>query len=93
VTWVEFDPARFEIVSGAPSRYEARPQVTRQCCPTCGTQLTYERADEPEIVDVTACSLDEPEALVPEDHVWSDRMLPWIKIDDGLPRYRLGRDQ
>ncbi len=91
LTWVEVDPSRFRFVSGTPSRYESRPRVTRQCCPSCGTQLTYQHADEPDIVDVTACSLDAPDAVTPEDHIWCDRMVPWIKLADGLPRYKLGK--
>ena len=30
--------------------------------------------------------------LVPEDHVWSERMLPWIVLEDDLPRYGRGRE-
>lgn len=91
VTWVEFDPSDFKVVSGTPSRYESRPQVTRQCCGKCGTQLTYEHAEEPNTIDVTACSLDNADAISPEDHVWCDRMVPWLSLADGLPRYKLGR--
>jgi hypothetical protein len=91
VTWVEFPSSQFTLVSGAPSRYESRPQVTRQFCGCCGTQLTDQHAAEPGTIDVTACSLDNADAVSPEDHVWSDRMLPWVKISDGLPRYKLGR--
>jgi hypothetical protein len=92
VTWVEHRSADFTVLSGSPSRYESRPGVTRQFCSACGTQLTYQRADEPQTIDVTACSLDNAEAVSPDDHVWSDRMLPWVKISDGLPRYRRGRN-
>ena len=91
VTWVEFRPSDFKVVSGTPSRYESRPQVTRQFCEKCGTQLTYQHANEPDAIDVTACSLDNVDAVSPEDHVWCDRMVPWVKIADGLPRYKLGR--
>jgi hypothetical protein len=91
LTWAEFEAARFTIVSGTPGRYESRPLVTRQFCRDCGTQLTYQHAEEPDIIDVTACSLDRPEVVAPEDHVWCDRMLPWIKTAEGLPRYGRGR--
>ena len=92
VTWVEFRSSDFTLLSGSPSGYESRPQVTRQFCGACGTQLTYQRADEPQTIDVTACSLDVAEAVVPDDHVWCDRMLPWVKLSDGLPRYKRGKN-
>jgi hypothetical protein len=43
-------------------------------------------------IDVTACSLDDPEPFEPGDHVWADRMVSWLRMDDGLPRFGLGRD-
>lgn len=91
VTWVEFRSSEFTVVSGVPTRYESRPQVTRQFCGRCGSQLTYQHADEPDTIDVTACSMDSADGVSPDDHVWCDRMLPWVKISDGLPRYKLGR--
>jgi hypothetical protein len=91
LTWVEFDAGGFSFIAGTPVTYESRPLVTRRCCGRCGTQLTYLHAEEPGIIDVTACSLDDPESLTPEDHVWSDRMLPWIRLADGLPRYNRGK--
>ena len=93
VTWAEFRASDFSILAGSPSRYESRPGVTRQFCGSCGTQLTYRRADDPMTVDVTACSLDDPDDVKPDDHVWCDRMLPWVKISDGLPRYKRGRNE
>jgi hypothetical protein len=92
VTWVEFPSSAFVWLSGSPSRYECRPQVFRLFCGACGTQLTYQRVGEPETIDATACSLDDPGAVTPDDHVWCDRMLPWVKISDGLPRYKFGRN-
>ena len=91
LTWIELKSSQFTLVKGVPSRYESRPQVVRQFCEKCGTQLTYQHADEPDIIDVTACSLDTPDAVTPEDHIWCDRMVAWIKLADGLPRYKLGK--
>jgi len=91
LTWITVDVDRFRVVKGDASRYTSRPGVTRQCCATCGTQLTYQHADEPEVIDVTACSLDVLEGIAPEDNIWCDRMVPWLKLADGLPRYGLRR--
>ena len=91
VTWSEFDAHLFSLVSGTPSQYESRPRVTREFCGACGAQLTYRHADTPETIDVTTCSLDYPDGIAPEDHVWFDRALPWVKLADGLPRHKLGR--
>ena len=91
VTWIEVESSQFALVKGAPSRYESRPRVVRQFCSSCGTQLTYQHADELETLDVTACSLDTLDSINPEDHVWCDRMAPWIALADGLPRHNRGK--
>jgi len=91
VTWVEVECSQFALLEGAPNRYESRPGVTRQYCARCGTQLTYQHADESDVLDLTACSLDTPDSVTPEDHVWCDRMVPWIVLDDGLPHYPRGK--
>ena len=91
MTWAEFDPETFRFVTGTPNECGSKPRVTRQFCGQCGTQLTYRHAEEEDVIDVTAASLDAPETVQPEDHVWSDRMLPWIRLSDGLPRYARSR--
>jgi len=91
VTWAEFDSAGFEITRGSPRHYESRPLVTREFCGECGTQLTYHHAENPGTIDLTVTSLDNPDEIAPEDHVWCDRMLPWILLADNLPRYNLSR--
>jgi len=92
VTWAEFKREDFAYTKGTPVEYSTRPAVIRACCPKCGTQLTYRREDAPDSLDVTVCSFDEPERLEPQDHVWSDRRLPWVQLDDGLPQYRRARE-
>ena len=93
LTWAEFDTAHFRFTSGKPGQFESRPKVTRQFCTRCGTQLTYQHADEPGVIDVTVGSLDESGGLQPEDHIWTDRMLPFIIPNDGLPHYPRSRFQ
>jgi hypothetical protein len=91
LTWVGVVASEFSIVFGTPSQYESRPGATRQFCGKCGTQLTFYNVDEPEVIDVTACSLDDADGIEPEDHIWCDRMVPWLQFADRLPRYKLRR--
>lgn len=88
LTWMEIPRARFQWLQGTLGHVDSRPGVRRGFCRDCGTPLTWERtdADDP-VVDLTACSLDDPSGIEPEDHIWCDRMLPWVRLADGLPRY------
>ncbi len=65
--------------------------MARGFCGRCGTQLTYRSDAAAGIHEVTACSLDEPSSVTPSDHVWHDRKVSWIHLDDGLPVIPLGR--
>ncbi len=40
-----------------------------------------------EQVQVTLGSLDHPERIHPQDHVWTRSRIPWFEIDDTLPRF------
>ena len=59
----------------------------RAFCGACGTPL-YMRVDhQPETVDFSAATLDEPGRMRPGFHIfWSSRW-EWLQLDDGLPKY------
>jgi len=39
-------------------------------------------------VDVCAGTLDDPNAILPQEHIFTDHTCAWLHLDDGLPRYR-----
>lgn len=86
VAWVTFPVDDFAITSGTPVEYRSSP-VVRTFCGSCGTPLTYVHADFPSGVDVTTCSLDDPESLPPADHTWTSSRLRWVQINDHLPAH------
>ncbi|MCH8037119.1 MAG: hypothetical protein IIC53_08350 [Proteobacteria bacterium] len=60
-----------------------------------GTPLTYQaerypgQAERyPGEVHVYLCTLERPQDFVPEKHVHTGEQLPWLHLNDGLPRYR-----
>ncbi len=77
----------FTFVAGTPGAYESSPQVIRKFCGACGTPLTYEAAVYPGEVHIMAGTLDTPEGLVPERHVYVRERLPWMAIGDDLPQH------
>lgn len=91
LTWAEYRVEQFAWTRGRPVEFPSREGVTRSFCGACGTPLTYRTAEDPGEVDVTLASFDDPAALRPEDHVWTEREIPWARLQDGLPRYRFRR--
>ena len=43
-------------------------------------------------VQVTLGSLDRPERVRPDDHVWTQDQLPWLVIDDDRARFPRSSD-
>ena len=63
----------------------ARRTGTLAFCPACGSQVISGSAHYARYVEVTAGTLDNPEAVAPDRHVfWPDR-LKWVTRMDGLP--------
>ncbi len=91
VAWFSVQRSQFRFVAGEPTRFRSSPKGTRSFCPQCGTQLTFKHDDFSDEIDVTTCSLDEPDALPPKDHTRTSSKLRWIELADGLPEHREAR--
>ena len=79
----------FVYVQGAD---KAKPLVLtsfarREYCADCGSSLTVEYDFQPETVDFTVCTLDDPGSAPPENHIFWSSKPNWLEISDDLPRY------
>ena len=90
VAWVGVRRDEFEWTAGEPGAYHHTSDwptpIRRTFCADCGTSLTYEREGS-EYLDVTAASMDDPEAARPSKHVFVSRQLSWISLVDDMPRH------
>jgi hypothetical protein len=91
VAWFTVKAGDFALLRGSPRTYRSSAVATRSFCAECGTPLTFQR-DGLDEVDVTVCSLDDPQALAPQDHTFVRSQLNWIHLADGLPRYAAARE-
>ena len=87
LTWIMFPADAFAFTRGTPAIYRATAKAERAFCPACGTPLTFRHVDSADKVDVTVGSLDDPNAVTPDDHIWVSAQLRWLHCDDGLPRH------
>jgi len=74
---------------GEPAAHRSSAEAERLFCPGCGTQLALR--DEPDHLDVTLASLDDPEAVRPSHHIWTASRIGWFETADVLPRYTENR--
>ncbi len=92
-TFVGYKREQFRVIEGALQSYASSPGVARSFCGTCGTPLTYGSERWPDEVHVYVSTLDRPEAFEPEAHVHVGERLPWLHLDDGLPRFLTTSDE
>ncbi|MGH6959631.1 MAG: GFA family protein [Dongiaceae bacterium] len=87
LTFVHFPTAAFTWTQGEPTRYRSSREAERGFCSVCGSTLTMHEAVIANRVQVALGSLDRPDLVRPDDHVWTDSQLPWLRIEDDLPRF------
>lgn len=76
VSWLVVPMQHFRYTSAPPNPLRSTESGTRYFCGACGTHVACVNAAHPEIVDVSICSLDAPEAFVPTREVFTDTRLP-----------------
>jgi hypothetical protein len=87
VAWLTVAREAFAWTRGAPAVYRSSARAERLFCAECGTQLAFREIEEPDQVDVTLASLDQPQAVRPSHHIWTASRIAWFDIADDLPRY------
>ena len=80
----------YVVTQGAPKRRISADLGERWFCERCGTQLAL-LADNPDTIDITVASLDEPQAVAPSFHIWFERRIGWFDTTDALPRHARSR--
>jgi hypothetical protein len=93
VAWFSVPRTQLRWVGRAPTPYRSSARAIRSFCSRCGTQLTFASDEHPDEIDLTICSLDDPELLPPEDHTRVSSRLSWVKLADGLPQHPEARPE
>jgi hypothetical protein len=81
----------FILLAGAPRSHRSSSFGTRTFCPACGTHLTMQVDDQPDVVDFTLASLDDPAAVEPAFHIWFGSRVRWFDVADAKPRFHRSR--
>jgi hypothetical protein len=84
--------ADFVLEAGAETirRYASSDRAERWFCGQCGTPLLFHDLDGA-THDFSLATLDEPEAVAPEFHIYYESRIGWAEAADDLPRFARGR--
>ncbi|MBV9992367.1 MAG: GFA family protein [Alphaproteobacteria bacterium] len=77
----------FVVTRGDIASWKSSEIGSRGFCRDCGTQLTMSVAHQPDTLDFTIASLDEPDAVAPDFHIWFGSRISWFDTSDAKPRH------
>jgi hypothetical protein len=82
---------RIDVLSGDPRPYamptdSGRPHTVFRC-PDCGTTVWSEYGGLRMLRFVRVGTLDDPQALPPDVHIYVRSKLPWIALPEGIPAF------
>ena len=73
--------------SGEVRSFRSSSFGSRSFCGRCGTPLTIEVDHQPDTVDFTVVTLDRPDAVRPQFHIFWSSKVSWFDPGDDLPRH------
>lgn len=87
VPWFTIKGDHFRIVKGALKFYRSSAHAERGFCGACGTQIVFRYLEDNEKgIDVTAASLDDPDAVEPTFQIYVPSRIGWMHgFDATLP--------
>jgi hypothetical protein len=83
----------FEAGGDLVGRFTSSDFGHREFCTRCGTPLLMQVDHEPETLDFSLATLDDPGAVVPEYHIFEASRIGWAIPGDDLPRYPRARSR
>jgi hypothetical protein len=87
---------RIELLSGQPTPISMPTESGRPHdiyrCPDCATALWSDYGRRPELRFVRATTLEDPNALPPDVHIFTRSKLPWVGLPQGVPAFDIYYD-
>ena len=87
LAFVHFPIESFEWLGARPSWYRSSQFAERGFCSKCGSTLGMREEILSDRVQVCVGTLDRPDAIQLQDHVWVSSRIAWFEVMDHLPRF------
>lgn len=85
VTWFTVPEDTLELTGKPLKIYKSSDHGERGNCATCGTPVTFKTSRFPGTIDITLATLDRPEDIAADSHIYTESRLPWLVLDAHLP--------
>ena len=87
LSFVHFPADSFSWLGAKPKRFRSSMYAERGFCANCGSTVSMHEEVLADRVQIALGSLDNPERVQPDDHVWTKSKIAWFDISDELPRF------
>jgi len=87
VAWLGVPETSFRWTGQLPNIFHSSKGVQRLFCAECGTPMAFVAEHYPGDMQLYAATLTNPEKFIPEFHVNIQSKLPWLALDDTLPKH------
>jgi len=85
--WMDFKEEQVRWTAKEPTEYESSEYIRRGFCPECGSAVSYRSTRYPDYFSLSIMSLDEPDLVRPNYHIYTRSQVSWLTIDDECKRY------
>ena len=86
--YVGFSEDRVIFDGNTPKKFTSSPAVIRGFCPDCGSPIFYQSERWPGEIHLFIGIIDQAAQLPPQIHVYTKEQMPWLHIEDPLPRHK-----
>jgi hypothetical protein len=87
LAFVHFPAAAFTWLTAEPHWYPSSPHAKRGFCAACGSTVAMREEVLRDRVQICVGSLDDPNSVRIDDHVWTQERIAWFDVRDELPRF------
>lgn len=86
-TFVSVSKAGFVWLGTQPAVFVSSENVRRLFCRDCGSPIAYEHDSYPNEIHLYLMTIDpQPKLAAPERHDFWHERVPWLRIEDDLPK-------
>jgi len=84
LTYLATVPKGFSLIKGELAIFRSSDQAIRCHCGNCGSPLTFKFDSHPDVVWITAGSLDDPNLIIPSENWFINSKLDWVELDHSI---------
>lgn len=85
-SWFGVSPEAVEFSGQEPVEYQSSPGIYRGFCGTCGSPMTFHGEGWDDLA-IPIATLDDPNTITPETHVFLKDRLHWVKFNEDFRLY------